>query len=249
MADDQIARILITKGEALFQAPAEYTVFSGNKQADAQLNDLTNHSHVFVLACLMHRQVNAEKAWLVPYLLSQRIGGFEFHQLAALSGNQIKEYMAKPTPLHRFTDIMSECLYSAIQRIADKYNRIASRIWAGEPSSAEVIYRFLEFRGIGQKIGTMAANILARDFKVKLSDYYSINVSVDVHVKRVFTRLGLIPISATDELVIYRARSLSPTFPGLLDLPCWDIGRNWCKPTNPSCSACSMNAVCPRIMQ
>ncbi|RMF00953.1 MAG: iron-sulfur cluster loop, partial [Alphaproteobacteria bacterium] len=98
------------------------------------------------------------------------------------------------------------------------------------PSSAMVVYRFLEFSGVGPKIATMAANILARSFKIPMADYYSIDISADVHVKRVFERLGLVDADPSVDQVIYRARSLNPEFPGLLDYPCWDIGRKWCKP-------------------
>jgi len=72
----------------------------------------------------------------------------------------------------------------------------------------------------------MAANILARDFKVPLSDYYSIDTSVDVQVSRVFERLGLIEPKSSIERVVYRARALHPEFPGLLDYPAWKVGRN-----------------------
>jgi len=98
-------------------------------------------------------------------------------------------------------------------------------IWANRPASAEVIYRFLEFRGVGPKIATMAANGLARHLKIPFSDYFSIDVSADVHVRRVFARLGLTGRGDTIEAVIYRARVLHPEFPGLLDLPAWEIGR------------------------
>ena len=50
--------------------------------------------------------------------------------------------------------------------------------------------RRLEFRGAGPKIATMAANLLARHLKVPFSDYYSIDISVDVQVRRVLSRLG-----------------------------------------------------------
>ena len=65
----------------------------------------------------------------------------------------------------------------------------------------------------GPKLATMASNLLARELKVKFSDYYSIDISVDVHVKRVFHRLGLTKKKSTTEQVIYKARALNPEFP------------------------------------
>ncbi len=153
--------------------------------------------------------------------------------------------MTKPEPLHRFPERMSGNLYEAIHLINEVYAGDASNIWRGKPSSAEVVYRFLEFQGVGPKIATMATNILARSFKVPLSDYYSVDVSADVHVRRVFYRLGLVNQDATIEEVIYRARSLHAEFPGLLDLPAWDIGREWCRPEVTLCSRCYMQEACP----
>ena len=94
----------------------------------------------------------------------------------------------------------------------------------------------------------MAANILARDFKIPLRDFFCIDISPDVHVKRVFKRAGLIPNNAPNEneMLIYTARELYPIYPGIFDLPCWEIGRNWCKPTNPQCNQCYLNDVCPK---
>ena len=153
--------------------------------------------------------------------------------------------MSKPAPLHRFPSRMAGVLHAAIWRIADQYDGNAANIWADKPSSAEVVYRFLQFDGVGPKIANVATNCLARHFKVPFSDYYSIDIAADVHVRRVFRRLGLVCESAGLEEVIYRARSLHPEFPGLMDYPCWELGRNWCRERKRLCADCHMNDLCP----
>lgn len=244
--DIAIRKILVERGKNIYSTPRkEITQFTKDEDADRLLNDLSHHPHAFVLACIMDRQVRAERAWMVPFHISTKLGGFSMAQLAALSKNDICCLMVEPKPLHRFVDKMAEFFFSGIQRIAKHYSSNASLIWADEPSSAMVVYRFLEFDGVGPKIATMAANILARDFKIKFSDYVSIDISADVHVRRVFGRLGLTPLGASVEQVIYRARSLHPDFPGLLDLPAWEIGRQWCRPTTQECRNCYMREVCP----
>lgn len=242
---DQIAAKLVSRGDLLFHAERVQCKFTGNDAADALLNDLEGHPHAFVLACLADRQVKAEVAWVIPYELSQRLGGFSFDLLRAVSRDDLRDAFHQPSKLHRFPDRVADVVYKGIQRIAVEYDGDASRIWSGEPPSAGVVLRFLRFDGVGPKIATMATNILAREFKVQMSDYYSIDVSVDVHLRRVFERLGLVQHGDTVEQVVYQARALHPPFPGLMDLPAWEIGRTWCRPTNPQCDNCYMGDLCP----
>jgi endonuclease III len=62
------------------------------------------------------------------------------------------------------------------------------------------------------------------------------DVAVDVHVRRVFLRSGLVesddPVS-----IILAARELWPDPPAALDSPAWNVGITWCRPTAPECSA------------
>ena len=245
MNEKTIRDRLVEHGQTLFRAPKNQIQFTGEPQADALLNDLANHPHAFVLACVMDRQIKAERAWLIPYRISEKIAGFSMQALSVLSLADVNRLMKEPEPLHRFVDIMADHFHAAVQRIKNNYAGDAARIWNGKPSSAEVVYRFLEFEGVGPKIGSMAANILAREFKIPFSDYYSIDISADVHVRRVFSRLGLCAADVTVEQVVYKARALYPEFPGMMDLPCWEIGRNWCKSRGPVCHDCYMNDLCP----
>jgi endonuclease III len=244
MDEKTIRDRLVEHGQTLFRAPKQLIQFTRDPQADALLNDLTDHPHAFVLACVMDRQVKAEKAWLIPYRISEKLSVFSMERLSALSRADVNRLMAEPEPLHRFVDTIAAHFHSAVQRIRNNYAGEAARIWTGRPSSAEVVYRFLEFDGVGPKIGSMAANILAREFKIPFADYFSIDISADVPVRRVFARLGLCAADATVEQVIYKARALHPEFPGIMDLPCWEIGRNWCKPLTPKCGECYMQDWC-----
>jgi len=235
---------LVEHGRKLCEAPKEQIRFTKNDEADRLLNDLAEHPHAFVLACIMDRQIKAEKAWLIPYRFKQKLGDFSMGVLANLSEADMHRIMTDPEPLHRYTKKMSSYFFQGVARIRDVYGSNAANIWADSSSSATVVYRFLEFEGIGPKIASMAANILAREFKIKFSDYYSIDISADVHVRRVFSRLGLTTSDASVEQLIFRARGLYPEFPGLMDFPAWEIGRNWCRPRTCDCDKCYMADVC-----
>lgn len=133
---------------------------------------------------------------------------------------------------------MAVVLFRAVRRIEDRYGGDASRIWSDRPTSATLVRRFLEFHGGGPKIATMAANILVREFHITLADHRYIDISADVQVCRVMSRLGFVEPEASPEVVVYAARDLNPDFPGIFDLALWDIGRTVCHPRGPECARC-----------
>jgi endonuclease-3 len=198
-----------------------------------------------VLGCLMDRQDKVERCWRVPYEFGQRVGSFEMSALLRLSEAKVAAIFRQRPALHRRVDIMPGVFHAGVQKIAADYGSDASRIWQGKPSSAALVRRFLEFNGAGPKIATMAANILVREMKIPVSDKFSIDVSVDVHVHRVFERLGLVRAEASNEEVVYAAREMNPEYPGVFDLAAWEIGRGCCHPQRPECGGCRMHGVCP----
>ena len=236
--------LLVELGWKRFNAPKEKDLhFVPEAEANAQLNDLKRFPHIFVLACLMDKQIKAERAWMIPWRVGQKAGGHDIKRLGTVS---LDEYRALfiAEKLHRFNDTMAEVFYLAVHRILKQYDGDASRIWSGKPSSAAVVRRFLEFKGGGVKIATMSANILARGFRIPFADYNSIDVSPDVHVRRVMARMGLAPEEASPEVIIYVARELCPEFPGIIDFPLWEIGRDYCDARTPKCAGCPVRAEC-----
>lgn len=94
----------------------------------------------------------------------------------------------------------------------------------------------------------MAVNILCRDLgwlTPKPAELKTIDVSYDIHVRRVFLRLGLVESDTLDE-ILQAARDLSPEYPGKLDLGAWYVGRTWCRPTRPYCVNCRLAMACPK---
>lgn len=240
---------LVRRSEELLAGPKGTVVLSGVPEADQMLNDLGGQPHAFVLGCIMDRQIKAERAWLIPFEIHRRTGTSTFEELAGLSLAAIRRAMTSPSALHRFTADMSVYFHEGVGRIRRVYGGDASTIWSGDPPSAAVVRRFLEFRGIGPKIATMAVNILVRDFRIPTSDKFAVDISPDVQVRRVLIRLGLLDENASNEQLIYLAREMSPEYPGIFDFSLWEVGREWCRPRTPDCGACFLNDVCPSASQ
>lgn len=245
--EERLGRLLdrlISVATERLSKPRELLQFTGTIEADRMLDDLETYPHAFVIACIMARQIRAERAWRIPYSLQQRLGSFHLADLVSLAPEDLERAMRYPTPLHRMPPTMAKNMHSAIARIASQYGGNASAIWADKPSSARIVRRFLEFDGVGQKIAAMAANILVRDFRVPVSDRYSIDIAVDVQVRRVFARMGFAPHDAPAELIVYRARELHPEYPGIFDLVLWELGRTICLPKAPGCGDCHWTELC-----
>jgi endonuclease III len=242
----QSIEALRSLGLKLLKQPRGFVHFTQDDDSDTLLNDLDDHPHAFVLACLMDRQIKAERAWKIPYLIGNEIGDYSFDSLLSLELEEFERIFVARR-LHRFGSKMARIFYSGIHHIQSQFSGYAATIWLNNPSSATVVRRFLEFDGVGVKIATMAANILARDFKIPMPDYSSIDISPDIQVKRVFGRLGYTRSNADATQIIYTAREYAPSYPGVFDLSVWEVGRKWCRPVNPLCEDCYLAHYCPKI--
>ena len=244
----RIIDTLIDFGLEFQKCPREKIPLSMNSDSDNYLNDLDTYPHFFVLGCVMDRQVKAWRAWIIPYKISQTVGGTTFSDFLSLDLSKTIKIFNNQS-LHRMPTKMANCFYDAIQKIHEEYSDNAANIWKrGNPSSREVIDRFAQFNGVGQKISTMATNILVREFKVPLRDISAIDISVDIQIDRVFKRLGIVSRDASKEKIIQTARVLYPQYPGVFDSVCWEIGEAWCKPEHQQCEKCFMDEYCPKIL-
>jgi len=226
----------------------------------ALIFDLKKTPHAFVIGCVLDRKVPAERAWAAPYKLKQRIGGFSFSKLRRLTPDDWEKYLGRqdndPECLHvlwrNTKQGMPLCLHSAMQ-IIDDYSDgkgDARRMWTGAGLRGDdIVHRFKRIRGVGDKIANMAVRILATRFKRPIN-MKSIDVSVDVHVAKVFPRLGLVKIDAgtsqkdIKKIIVQKARELHPSFPAEIDRPIFMIGKQFCHKTNPNCGGCPMKRLC-----
>lgn len=210
----------------------------GETAVNELLNPLGEYPHAFVLACVMDRQTKAENAWRIPKIVFDDLRRFDIDYLVSSEDDIHRIFKEKVK--HRFKDIMADLFCCAVKRIQRDYGGDASRIWNDKPSSGLLIYRFLQFKGVGIKIATMATNILMRRFGIELRDRRSIDISPDVHTVRVFQRLGLTSFDKDNEIksregTMYMARAIYPEYPGIFDYPCWFVGNQFCEAQIPKC--------------
>lgn len=224
------------------------------REGEELIRDLDRYPHAFVLACLLDRGMPSDEAWEAPRRIRDRLGTFEFEELAETPRAEWKRIFREPSLLHRWPDKMAGNCRVAILWIQQEYRSDARRIWADRPTSGTLILRFLEFYGFGPKLASMAAHRLVRDFGVELADHRAIDVPLDRHLVRVFRRLGLVLAAFPPEAAQYAARDVLPEYPARLDTAAYWIASEdrWCRASVPLCggreeeglSPCPMKGVC-----
>jgi len=210
---------------------------------------LGENPFAFLLAVLADYGVPAERAWQLPSRLRKHLGHLDPARIAAMPFQELEDAIRQIPQGHRFPGEVARYFIAGARKVATEYRGDAARIWQGR-NVHDALLHLDAFPGIGQKKGSMAVNILCRDLgwvKPEPEELSVIDVSYDVHVRRVFLRAGFVERDTMPE-VLDAARRLNPAYPGELDLGAWHIGRTWCRPTEPECTKCPLVVVCPKLI-
>jgi endonuclease III len=159
----------------------------------------------------------------------------------------VHEAFTRRPALHRFVHTVPKFMVEACAIVLDEYDGDASAIWSDRPTAVELQERLRRFPGVSQKKAAMAVEMIERDLGIPIGAMEGSDVAIDVHVRRVFLRTGLVERDVAGEMV-EAARALYPERPGALDLPAWIVGRSWCKARDPLCDECALGDVCPRLV-
>ena len=218
--------------------------FTANEQANALLR---SDPFAFLLGVLFDQNVPAERAWIAPFILKERLGHLDPQTIAYADG-AVRDAVQEVPKLHRYVNKMPRWVVLAARRVVEVYGGDASAIWSDNPSADILQKRFDDFLGIAQKKAAMAVEILERDLGVPVRNLERSDIAYDVHIRRVFLRTRLAERDDRDHMIAV-ARQLHPARPGALDLPTWLIGKGWCHPGAPDCASCPLTEVCPKEIE
>ncbi len=187
----------------------------------------------------------AERAWLAPFILRERLGHFDPKKIAEAVGAVPEAVQGEPK-LHRYVNKMPRWVVRAARRVIKRYGGDASAIWSDNPTADILQKRFDDFLGIAQKKAAMAVEILERDLGVPVRNLERSDIAYDVHIRRVF----LARLADRDERDHMIAVAQSFTRLGRVRLTCHvTIGRGWCHPGVPDCASCPLTEVCPKEIE
>ncbi len=243
-----IVEKLVSFGKS-WDEPAYAKTLLPLSETDAKGHDPTNpfkNPLKFLFGVIFDQGIPFEKAWAAPSELERRLGHLDVRIIAKMNEKDLAAILSKRAALHRFNNKMAAWIIAASKLLLSKYQGNAENIWGGKPGAQVLESRFRGFEGISQKKGSMALNILVRDYDLPISgSKEAIDISYDVHVRRVFLRTGLATRDSESE-ILAAARELSPQYPGELDYPSWVVGHHWCHRKNPDCSKCPIDELCPK---
>ena len=220
------------------------SILSDNMLKKEERELLLSDWNAFLIGLISDQSVKAEVAWRLPYYLSKRLGHFNLCRIAEEETVKSLENIIKEKPaLHRYPRKIAEYIFFAVNKIVKEYNSDVENIWKNDLNAEQVVEKLEEFKGISYKKAALGALLLVRDFGVTLENLYCIDIAYDVHIRRIFLRMGLTDKDNIKDIT-ESARKICNEFPGSLTLPFWVAGREYCRPTNPKCNECPIKDRC-----
>lgn len=203
----------------------------------------------FALAGVLDRGTKAEIIWTIPYYIKKQLGDLDPYFFANASLEELERIIQILPVKPRYVTDAPRTLRGLSRIVVTECDGQTQRLWENRSSSA-VKATFERIYGVGPGIASMIILLLERWFGVHFDDvdHRNMDVKPDVHIIRVFHRLGFIDESDSRS-VLEAARRLNPNYPGELDSPAWVIGRTWCTASIPKCKRCPVNEVCPKTFE
>lgn len=99
------------------------------------------------------------------------------------------------------------------------------------------IEELIKFRGVGRKTANL---VLARGFNKPA-------ICVDVHVHRIFNRIGYVKTKTPEETEFALRKKLPQKFWIEINTLLVTHGQNICKPSKPMCSICPIEKYCQKV--
>jgi endonuclease III len=200
--------------------------------------------YAFCISTCLDRGTKAEIIWTIPYDINNVLGHLDPFRIDKLHLDDLTKLFARLPRRPRYTNAAPRTLKELTRIVVEECAGDASRIWKGKHAS-EVKRTFESIYGVGPGIASMGILLIEKAFAVRFDDHWAMDIKPDVHTTRVLYRLGV----STEQTVVAAleaSRRMNPAFPGIVDSALWEIGRRWCRPTNPDCMNCPISSGCAK---
>jgi len=200
----------------------------------------------FALAAVLDRGTKSEIIWTIPFYLQRHLGDLNPRFFVNKPDEDLEGIFRSLPAKPRYITDAPRTIKELSRIVLNEFDGDVSKIWKSKTASY-VKATFQRIYGVGPGISSMIVLLLERCFGVHFTDldHKRMDVKPDVHIVRVFHRLGFISVLNETE-ALKAARRLNTEYPGALDPPTWIIGKKWCTPIHPRCNGCPLKTVCPK---
>ncbi len=132
---------------------------TGNLEADELVN---TNPLALLTAMLLDQQVPMEWAFAGPLTLQRRLGHLDARRIAAMDLDDFVAVCCEKPAIHRFPAAMGRRIHELCGVLTDKYDGVATNVWAGVGTGAELYRRLRALPGYGDEKSKIFVAILAK---------------------------------------------------------------------------------------
>ncbi|MFH2102153.1 MAG: hypothetical protein ABIJ39_02195 [Chloroflexota bacterium] len=207
---------------------------------------LTSNPYAFCIAICLDRGTKVEIIWTIPYDIQKKLGHLDPHRIYTMTLGQLEALFDGLPRRPRYVNDAPKTIRDLTRIVVEDCDGDASLIWKGKKAS-QVHRTFDSIHGVGPGIASMAVLLIEMAFPVRFEDRENMDIKPDVHTVRVLYRLG-VSAAQTEAAALDASRRMNPEYPGKVDGALWEIGRRWCRPTDPDCPGCPAQNVCGKVL-
>ena len=191
------------------------------KSEFVELMDSFNDPYLVLIACILSLRTNDKTTY--PATIRMLKLAKTPQQMAKVSA----EELSKAIYPVGFYKNKAEQIIELSKEIIEKYN-------GKVPDSIDELCKF---KGVGRKTANL---VVARGFNKPA-------ICVDVHVHRIFNRLGYVKTKTPEETEFALREKLPKKYWIMINTLIVTHGQNVCKPTKPLCDICPINQYCKKL--
>lgn len=120
-----------------------------------------------LMGMLLDQQVPMEKAFVGPYVLTQRMGKVTAQGVVDLGEDRLIELFVEKPALHRFPAAMARRVLALCQQLVDEYGGDAAAVWKGVDSGQELLARLRKLPGFGDAKARIFLALLGKQLGVQ----------------------------------------------------------------------------------
>lgn len=121
-----------------------------------------------LIGMLLDQQVPMEKAFVGPYVLTERLGhGLDTRELAEFPAEEFAALFSQRPAIHRFPGAMAARVQALCTHLLERYDGRAEAVWADAGSGSELLRRLNALPGFGEQKAKIFLALLAKQFGVR----------------------------------------------------------------------------------